>query len=498
MSSSTSVALASTSGAEAFENAIADEEAAPLGDALDMLTPQEISATRYAQHHEWMDAVLGSVYGVGQIEMVPLNLEAGMLDLVSTLLDNVGDVEIDGKPDMVALAARLNESLESSSATITALNAAHEAQLARHKNGAGAVYARLERELAAISPGSISSREKMNKVVEEMGRNTGMSIGPREEIRCVRKGGLQQSEAEQKMEDVEMDFGFDLQLPTIMANTTQAVSPAMGAKPSGAGTLTSQQPTTQLQQHGRQEISGGQHPQQTSTSANRNITNTPTTSIGVSPANQTAYTTQPHNTASQMQSQPRAAPTHLQSQNQTYQNQTYQTSNAQLLGPGAGLNMLAPPRRPSQSQHQHDIHSSTSYPLNTDTNTNNDMAIDDDAFGEFTNHGNSDDDEGAQNVEGNEDVVPASNHSHVGMQGFAHQSQSVRQPPLSHLGSAAAAFGGLGNSPGMLNRAEEGAMMGMSGDGGGAALDNDGDGSGDMMLDSAGEALDFYEEMDGA
>ena len=56
------------------EATVEEEEDVSRGDALDFLTPREISKMRYEQHHEWMDQVVGSTYNIHQIVPVELGL----------------------------------------------------------------------------------------------------------------------------------------------------------------------------------------------------------------------------------------------------------------------------------------------------------------------------------------------------------------------------------------------------------------------------------------
>lgn len=53
---------------------IDEEEDTSRGDMLDHLSPREISQTRYIQHHEWMEEVLGSAYPISKIKPVDLGL----------------------------------------------------------------------------------------------------------------------------------------------------------------------------------------------------------------------------------------------------------------------------------------------------------------------------------------------------------------------------------------------------------------------------------------
>ncbi|KAJ5567196.1 hypothetical protein N7535_006502 [Penicillium sp. DV-2018c] len=64
-----SAALASATA----DFAIEDEDVSS-GDALDLLTPRDISKMRYQQHHEWMEEIFASPYSISQITPVSLGL----------------------------------------------------------------------------------------------------------------------------------------------------------------------------------------------------------------------------------------------------------------------------------------------------------------------------------------------------------------------------------------------------------------------------------------
>lgn len=53
---------------------IEEEEDTSKGDVLDVLTPREMATTRYVQHHEWMEEVMGSAYPISRIKPVDLGL----------------------------------------------------------------------------------------------------------------------------------------------------------------------------------------------------------------------------------------------------------------------------------------------------------------------------------------------------------------------------------------------------------------------------------------
>lgn len=68
---------------------IDEEEDTSRGDILDHLTPREIAQTRYMQHHEWMEEVIGSVYAINRITPVDLGLglEGDLESVTRGLLD---------------------------------------------------------------------------------------------------------------------------------------------------------------------------------------------------------------------------------------------------------------------------------------------------------------------------------------------------------------------------------------------------------------------------
>lgn len=63
------------SNAPVGEPTIEEEEDVSRGDALDLVTPREISRMRYEQHHEWMEEIMESAYNIKQI--IPSDLGLG-------------------------------------------------------------------------------------------------------------------------------------------------------------------------------------------------------------------------------------------------------------------------------------------------------------------------------------------------------------------------------------------------------------------------------------
>jgi len=89
---------------------IDEEEDTSRGDMLDHLSPREIATTRYIQHHEWMEEIMGSPYAIDKIEPVDLGLGLrGELEIVTKgLLDPPAYPPIP-KPPRTGDAARERE-----------------------------------------------------------------------------------------------------------------------------------------------------------------------------------------------------------------------------------------------------------------------------------------------------------------------------------------------------------------------------------------------------
>ena len=197
------------------EAAQADEEVAPTGDLLDVLTPREISVTRYTQHHEWMEQILSSPWAVSQIQHVELGLGlAG--DALSPLTDGIVGWAPDiaepvviagGKTDEVEvqkltqahvekLEERVRNFVEEGEAQIARMREEHRQRMEEMEGRS--LFKDLERRLAeAMYEGAVGEeaegeedRKTVEDVVKEMERRTGAKVGRREEVVTVSNGGL--------------------------------------------------------------------------------------------------------------------------------------------------------------------------------------------------------------------------------------------------------------------------------------------------------------------
>ncbi|KAI9673899.1 MAG: hypothetical protein M1817_002105 [Caeruleum heppii] len=82
-------------GRAAGANLDEDEESG-RGDALDHLTPRELSGVRYKQHHEWMEEIMSTPYTIGQI--VPADLGLGRKGALEALTDGFFDAPTSERP----------------------------------------------------------------------------------------------------------------------------------------------------------------------------------------------------------------------------------------------------------------------------------------------------------------------------------------------------------------------------------------------------------------
>lgn len=167
-----------------------EEENAYIGDALDLLTPREISTTRYKQHHEWMEEVLSSAYSVDQIQPVDLNHHLGG-DLAS-LTKDIFSADSDGafvapKAEQVAeLEKRVAAFQSKGQDEIAMMKAQHKAKMdeLKRQHVWSVLEGRLEK--AARGEGGETTEGVMLAIEQEAGR----PVKSREEVIRVKKGGL--------------------------------------------------------------------------------------------------------------------------------------------------------------------------------------------------------------------------------------------------------------------------------------------------------------------
>jgi len=139
---------------------IDEEEDTSRGDILDHLTPREIAQTRYAQHHEWMEEIIGSVYPINRITPVDLGLGlVGDLECVTRdLLDppvyptpkaQINDPvkeEKDPKELLASLKSNAVEKIKTLEEEMCVMTETHNARMNKIKSTA-AIFREAELEL---------------------------------------------------------------------------------------------------------------------------------------------------------------------------------------------------------------------------------------------------------------------------------------------------------------------------------------------------------------
>ncbi|KAL8780002.1 MAG: hypothetical protein Q9203_001131 [Teloschistes exilis] len=188
---------------------IEDEEDVSRGDILDFLTPRDISAMRYKQHHEWLGEVFRSPYDTHQIVPGELGLgRKGELEALTKEFFNaptppsahpttgeppvrVGRMEAGRADDFTTLA---NNRIAEINADIEKMKKQHSKRMAKIAKGAdlreaekGLRTAGMSGEDARIPSGRENNIATVQSNVEG---KLGKKIIKVKEMECVQKGGL--------------------------------------------------------------------------------------------------------------------------------------------------------------------------------------------------------------------------------------------------------------------------------------------------------------------
>lgn len=169
-----------------------DEEAPAIGDFLDLLSPREISTTRYTQHHEWMEEVLASPYALNQILPEDLNfkLSGDLSDLTNGLferssLNEPGQIL---QHDIEELEQRTLEFKRKQVAEIEDMKATHTKKTEEMRKST--LWLDLERKLADVPPDADDAENQIQRIVEEAERAAAAKLRSRDEVVRIQKGGL--------------------------------------------------------------------------------------------------------------------------------------------------------------------------------------------------------------------------------------------------------------------------------------------------------------------
>lgn len=217
-----------------------DVEDAIHGDSLDTLTPRDISASRYKQHHEWMEEIFSSPYGTSQIIPVELGLgrkgeiESLTKDFFGTPTSNesplgagktiprVGRLSEGRAEDFVAKAAQRISAIQSE---MDKLKHQHAKRMAKLNKGVMLKEAEHQlRSHAATKPNGevgVGQTERLEELVEKVAEGLGRTIKTVKDIECIQNGGLE--EKTQANEADARELAIDEQMPDF---DTQTADPA--------------------------------------------------------------------------------------------------------------------------------------------------------------------------------------------------------------------------------------------------------------------------------
>ncbi|KAI3342041.1 hypothetical protein F4824DRAFT_447994 [Ustulina deusta] len=123
-----------------------DDEDTSRGDLFDLLTPRDVSISRYKQNHEWMEEILSSAYRMGQIGFADLGfgLKGELAGLTEGIFEAQGVNSVTQTPTKPATTQlepekaaefrkRANQKIDSTKAEIEKMKTDHARQMVRFK-----------------------------------------------------------------------------------------------------------------------------------------------------------------------------------------------------------------------------------------------------------------------------------------------------------------------------------------------------------------------------
>jgi hypothetical protein len=146
---------------------IDEEEDISRGDFFDLVTPRDISTSRYKQNHEWMEEVLSSPYSMSQI--VPTDLGLGKLGELASITDGFFDAPFDPDKDVTkfpyvgrldpekadAFRQKANQYIEDTNKEIEKMKAKHAKRMAKFEKGSLLSRAEVELRTAVADPSDV-------------------------------------------------------------------------------------------------------------------------------------------------------------------------------------------------------------------------------------------------------------------------------------------------------------------------------------------------------
>ncbi|RMZ88320.1 hypothetical protein DV736_g4450, partial [Chaetothyriales sp. CBS 134916] len=198
------------------ELTLEEEEDVSRGDALDFMTPQDISKMRYEQHHEWMEEVLESPYNIFQI--VPGDLGLGRKGELEALTRGFFDAPMTVQRDANAASGtqdsvervdrnhaaefkkRAEEKIQSMKAELEKMRQTHAGRMQRLQKTTLLNIA--EKKLRSV-PTALSGRttstgavveddtDALDEIAKDMEEKTGRKIKKVSAVHLVSRGGLE-------------------------------------------------------------------------------------------------------------------------------------------------------------------------------------------------------------------------------------------------------------------------------------------------------------------
>ena len=242
-----------------------DDEDTANGDIMDTLTPRDISAQRYIQHHEWMEEIFSSPYETNQIVPVELGLgrkgeiESLTRDFFNTLTEvepnivkgavppRVGRLE-DGKAD--DFTAKATQKVTQLNAEMEKLKKQHAKRIAKLNRGNALKQA--EQHLRNPIPGkhgiddNADHADGVFEAIEKVQGLLGKSIKVIKDVECVQKGGLE--EKSQAYEGDNQNFDLDQSMQDFHPDEAQPTPhQSRQAPPTGENGSTGHTPQTYSQ-----------------------------------------------------------------------------------------------------------------------------------------------------------------------------------------------------------------------------------------------------------
>lgn len=229
-----------------------EEEEAINGDAMDTLTPRDISANRYIQHHLWMEEIFSSPYGTSQI--VPVELGLGRRGEIESLTREFFDAPMSGETNKTkgAVPPRVGRLEDGKAKDFTVKAAQRVAHLnaemeklkrqhakRREKLTRGDVVKEAESRMRDLSvnkhggDNNAGSTDEVVNIIEKVQTFLGQGIRVFKEVECVQRGGLE--EKAQANEATFPQYNFDMDHPALDAVRAQAMAHQMPKAASSRG-----------------------------------------------------------------------------------------------------------------------------------------------------------------------------------------------------------------------------------------------------------------------